>query len=176
MFVNLKSQQTSQIVRTIGKELLQVQGRGDIKLKFGNKFYIIKNVLLVKGLTKNLLSYEKLVKASFTMIANMKKFGDNNIRIKFNGDTIAIGLVEGNIYKLQPIIHQANLLTIDTTNLWHKRLGYLNYRYLGIIKKHLLNPPNIFATKDICDECTQAKIHHTPFPKITEIKSTKPLH
>ena len=66
----------------------------------------------------------------------------------------------------------------DSTKLWHKRLGHINYRDLV----HLVNTERVRdiprlsgEPKPICDECMKGKKIKSSHKKVKEIKTTKPL-
>jgi hypothetical protein len=95
----------------------------------------MKDVLCVRGLTKNLLSISDLDKKGF-MIA----FIDGEVLMLSKGktieDAIVIGTEEDVLYKLKG--HSKETLTHSTESpfeLWHRRLAHIKYKALPYVSK-----------------------------------------
>jgi hypothetical protein len=68
VFANLKYQNGSAYVKTIGEQSLVVQGRGSINLSCVNGEIKISNIMYVLGLSKNLSSIGCIVDKDFVLI------------------------------------------------------------------------------------------------------------
>jgi hypothetical protein len=95
----------------------------------------IKDVLLVPGLRKNLLSISTLEKKSFRI-----SFVDGEVLMwpkgKSFNDAIVIGVQEGGLYKLKghskiALVHNI----VNPNELWNRRLAHLHYKALPIMRK-----------------------------------------
>ena len=67
---------------------------------------------------------------------------------------------------------------LDSTKLWHSRLGHINYKDLV----HLVNTEKVRSMprlsgepKPICGECMQGKQTKSPHKKVNEIRTTRPV-
>ena len=54
----------------------------------------------------------------------------------------------------------------ETTRLWHRRYGHLNYKSLKSLehKKMVTGLPKLTATSEICNDCLIGKHHRDPIP------------
>ena len=123
----------------------------------------MKEVLLVPGLKKNLLSISALdakgMRVSFI-------YGQVIMcpKGKTIDDAVVIGEQEGGLYKLkghpeQALVHD----TIEPSELWHRRLAHVHYREIPIASKVVEGLPKIQANmmgsaKDVRKERIQ-RIH-----------------
>ena len=109
------------------------KGSGESSYKLDSRKSIkMKDVLLVPGLKKNLLSISAL-DAKGMMVA----FLDGQVlmwpRGKTIDDAILIGEQEGGLYKLKGHPEQALVYdTIEPNELWHRRLAHVHYRALPL--------------------------------------------
>ena len=96
---------------------------------------MMKDVLFVQGLNNNLLSISVL-EAKGMRVA----FVDGQFLMWLRGETIddaiVIGEQEGVLYKLKGHLEQALVHdTIETSEIWHRRLAHVHYRALPIASK-----------------------------------------
>ena len=96
---------------------------------------IIKEVLFVPGIKKNLLSIFAL-DAKGMRVA----FIDGQVIMwpkgKTINDAVVIGEQEGGLYKLKGHPEQAMVHdTVEPSELWHRRLEHVHYRALPITSK-----------------------------------------
>ena len=72
-------------------------------------------------------------------------------------DAVVIGEQEGSLYKLKghpekALIHE----TVETNELWHRRLAHVHYRALPIASKDVEGLPEIQAKHDgVCKGCAK---------------------
>lgn len=93
----------------------------------GKKMQItIKDVLIVPGLEHNLLSVRKLEGNGYRVVFEngMRSF-DKNGRV-----TAVAELNERQLYVLKLYANEETILMSESVEVWHKRLGYLNYKSL----------------------------------------------
>ena len=103
----------------------------------------MKDVLYVPGLKKNLLSISNLYKKGSRI-----SFIDGEVimwpRGKSLEDASIIGTEEGGLYKLKG--HLKASLIHDTTSpceLWHRRLGHINYKSPPCVTKVVTGLPDL---------------------------------
>jgi hypothetical protein len=121
-----------------------INGVGEASFKLDSrKLMKIKDVLLVPGLRKNLLTISALEEKGFRI-----SFVDREVLMwpkgKSFNDAIVIGVQEGGLYKLKG--HSETTLfhnTINPSELWHRRLAHLHYKALPIMSKMLTGLPEI---------------------------------
>lgn len=179
-------------VTVANNEKLNVVGEGEICFKFGSKVRTFSNVLYVPQLTTNLLSVSKLVNSGFCV-----KFDRGGCFIIDNsGDIIASAPFVNGMYKLKGLavkyVHneEHSMLLQDRqetvsaavanpclpVELWHKRLGHMNYRSLCSLRA---NANGVMfqnqSEHEGCVPCLEGKLTAQPFPKGNAGRADKPL-
>jgi hypothetical protein len=140
-------------------------GESNYKLNSGNSMKM-KDVLSVPGLTKNLLSVSALEKKGFRVA-----FIDGEVLMWVKGETmkeaIVIGKEEGGLYKLKGHSKAAMTHAIENScELWHRRLGHINYKALPYVCKAVTGLPELKVHHEgMCNGCAQGKNIKNPFPK-----------
>jgi hypothetical protein len=143
-----------------------IKGVGEASFKLDSgKLMKVKDVLLVPGLRKNLLSISALEEKGFII-----SFVDGEVLMwpkgKSFNDAIVIGVQEGGLYKLKG--HSETTLVHNTVNpceLWHKRLAHLHYKALPIMSKMVTGLLEIQVDHEgICKGCAEGKSVKSPFP------------
>ena len=125
----------------------------------------MKDVLYVPGLKNNLLSISGLEKKGFKV-----SFVDGQVLMWPKGktidDAIVIGVKEGGLYKLKGKLDQALVhSTINPCELWHKIFSHLHYRALPIMRKVVIDIPELQANHEgVCKGCAQGKNAKSSFP------------
>ena len=149
--------------------IVQAQGLGTIgvQTKRGKKF--IDEVLFVPDLEQNLLSLGQLLEHDYAL--NFDN-GECSIYDKRDGRQLVVNIhMEKN--RSFPINfsncgNQAlKAHEIDSSWLWHKRLGHLNFRSLNVLQQKgmVFGLPKIEEKEDVCQGCALGKQHRQPFPK-----------
>ena len=86
-------------------------------------------------------------------------------------DVVVIGEEEGGLYKLKG--HLETTLVHETTNsseLWHRRLGRINYKEFPYVSKVVIGLPYINIDHEgTCKGCARGKNIKNPFPKLKQI-------
>ena len=125
----------------------------------------MKDVLLVPGLKKNLLSISALEAKSMRVA-----FVDGQVLMWLRGknidDAIVIGEQEGGLYKLKGHLEQALVHdTIEPNELWHIRIAHVHYRVLPFASKAVEGLPEIQAKHEgVCKGCAKGKNTKKTFP------------
>lgn len=105
----------------------------DVKCIKSGKEIMIRDVLYLKGLRKNLLSVSQIEQKSFTM-----NVGNKKIDICKNGETYATIYHKSGLYFITFLLlnkPESNYGSYPSPNnsqldLWHRRFGHLNYTTL----------------------------------------------
>ena len=105
---------------------------GVVTLHFeGDKFLVLDDYFYVPDVRRNLVSVFCLSCNGYSLVFN-KKF----VFVKYNDDIICRGMLQDNLYLLEPISLQINshetnhkrkeISPVNQTHLWHLRLGHIN--------------------------------------------------
>ena len=135
-------------------------------------------VLYVEGLKANLISISQICDSKFRVnfFQNLCEVIDKKGKIILTGYRTL-----NNCYSINP--NNKSSLTcsraqFDTTDLWHRRLGHINYRNLIHIanKERVKGIPKLKSEpKTICGECMKGKQVKSTHKKIFDINTTRPL-
>lgn len=116
--------------------------------------------LIMKNLTHNLLSVLKMNKKGIEVI-----FSKNIAQIVYN-DSIITGKSNGKLYTVTfDLKPEGALLTKTDTNLWHRRMGHLNYGGMKILGLPL--------SKDRCSICMEAKGARNSFTSVPKPRTSR---
>ncbi|GJW12154.1 zinc finger, CCHC-type containing protein [Tanacetum coccineum] len=151
----------------------KVIGSGNVEIQFtSGKKLTLMNVLHVHNIRKNLVSGFKLCKNGVKAVIE----SENVILSKANvfvGKAYACdGMFKLNINKItsSAYLPDCNFISsfnieCSTFNLWHNRLGHINYRTMkDMLKQGIISYNG--EHKDKCEICVQAKMKRKPFPKV----------
>lgn len=131
----------------------------------------LKDVLIVPGIKRNLISISRLTDEGFQVTFNEDKvlYWPKNTSLK---NAITIGTKDGTLYKLCNIQNQALNHEITNSNeTWHRRLGHIGFSTLPKIGKITSGIPNLNSKHtSICKGCALRKNIKKPFP-LSEHKS-----
>nr|GEY18310.1 RNA-directed DNA polymerase homolog [Tanacetum cinerariifolium] len=150
----------------------KVIGSGNVEIQFtsGDKLTLM-NVLHVPNIRKNLVSGFKLYKSEVKAVIESDKVILSKANV-FVGKAYACeGMFKLNINKstISTYFPDCNFISsfnieCSTFNLWHNRLGHINYRTMKDMLKQGIISYN--KHKDKCEICVQAKMKRKPFPKV----------
>jgi hypothetical protein len=143
-----------------------IKGFGSTSFQFhsGNIFHI-HEILYVPGLKKNLIYVPVLESKGYSIAFSKGKA----LLWSSNEDlstAITIGTRESGLYKLsgqvvQALVHE----TINPCELWHRRLGHLNYNALPGLQKMVTGMPVFSVEHDsVCKGCSLGKNIKKPYP------------
>uniref|UniRef100_A0A2N9EEB8 CCHC-type domain-containing protein n=1 Tax=Fagus sylvatica TaxID=28930 RepID=A0A2N9EEB8_FAGSY len=140
----------------------KVLGTGTVELILSSgKKLKLTNVYHVPDIKKNLVSTSLLSKNGVKVVLESDKL----ILSKF-GVFVGKGYSCNGMYKLSLIINKNDVgcaYIVDSSLLWHARLGHLNFKYMKYMSKHGL----ISYKQDVhdkCEICIESKIRKKPFP------------
>ena len=137
----------------------EVNGVGSISLHLESGAILhLEEVLYVPSLKKNLISVSVLENKGYSVLFFEKKalLWQRGLPLK---EAETIGVQEGGLYKVPRQLARA--LThnqISTSELWHRRLGHLNYRALPNLQSMVSGMPSITCTDfEVCKGCMIGK-------------------
>ena len=158
----------------------KVEGQGKVVLKMtSGKELTLNDVLHVPKIRKNLVSGSLLSKKGFKLV-----FVSDNFILSKNGMYVGKGYMSNGLFKMNvmtvvpPIknINKKNTSSaymLESSNVWHGRLGHVNYDTL----RRLINMeclPNFKIDPNLkCEICVESKLTRTSFQSIE--KSSEPL-
>ena len=151
-----------------------VEGQGKVLLKMtSGKQLTLNNVLYVPKIRKNLVSGSLLNKHGFRMV-----FESDKVILSKSGMYVGKGYVSDGLFKLNVMTiinknNQSSVYLLESSNLWHGRLGHVNYDTL----RRLINLDHIpsfqIDSKHKCEICVEAKLTRSSFQTIE--RNTEPL-
>ena len=177
LFVNLKPSAVK-IVKLAEKDTIsQVPGEGDIilfnKLNNNLRKIVLKNVLYVPNLSENLISV-----GCFDLEGYNIMFKDKSCKIfSANRELLLTGsLLRNNIYKLnldnynENVCNLAQCMAIHTqssaiadVNLWHKRLGHVNFTHINQLQNNAATGMKFYGDPKSCQTLVEEKLWKKPF-------------
>ena len=158
----------------------KVVGQGTVVLKMtSGKELTLKNVLHVPDIRKNLISGSLLSKNGFKLVFVSDKFvlTKNDVYVgkgylteglfKFNVMTVMRGSANNNNKA------STSAYIIESQNVWHGRLGHVNYDTMRKLINMELIPKLTIDNQHKCEACVEAKLSRTSFHSIE--RSSEPL-
>jgi hypothetical protein len=157
---------------------IEVTGKGRNELT--NRSF--ENVLHVPKLSVNLLSVYQMTNSG---IGNRVVFTPNVVDIydMQTNSRVAIGEVNhpSRLYTFSEFIEPDSSLLLthadESSRIWHKIFGHLNFRYIQQLSKHKLvdGLPNIHFSKGVCEGCVLGKNPQEKFDKGKSQRASAPL-
>lgn len=135
----------------------------------------LHDVLLVENARLNLISVSQIDKKGGKVV-----FEKGKATIYMNGDVIGTGMLKNGLYWYNFDVNKqphANFTVVSETDLWHKRLGHLNFGGLSkMFKSHMVTgvPTKLNVDKNFCETCVVAKQARNPFDG-TRTRAKRPL-
>jgi len=157
----------------------KIEGTGKIVLKMtSGKELTLNNVLHVPDIRKNLVSGSLLIKNGFKLVFESEKVVLTKAGMYVGRGYMSDGLFKLNVMTVVPTIASNNKNTtsiyiVDSSNLWHGRLGHVNYGSLRRLVNLESLPKFEFDPNHKCEICVEAKMSRVSFNKIE--RSTEPL-
>jgi len=139
---------------------------GSIKIRMHDGIIrMLSNVRHVSDLKKNLISLGTLKSNGYKFLAEGRV-----LRVSKNSLVVMKGKKVNTLYILQgsTMTGDAAVLVLedpylDTTRLWHKRLGYMSERELHVLSKQGLLCGQKTGKLDFCEHCVFRKQHRVSF-------------
>ena len=158
----------------------KVEGQGKVVLKMtSSKELTLNDVLHVLEIRKNLLSRSLMSKKGFKLVFVL----DNFILTK-NGMYVGKGYMSNGLFKMNVmtvIPHIKNInnkntssaYMLESSNVWHGRLGHVNYDTLRRLINMECLPKFQIDPNHKCEICVESKLTRTSFQSIE--RSSEPL-
>ena len=153
-----------------------IMGEGSVVLKMtSGKEVTLNNVLFVPELRKNLISGSVLSKHGFKIVIESDKIVLSKSGMYVGKGYVVDGLFKMNVLVLKEMNKTSTSLTymIEYPNLWHSRLGHVNFNSLRRMIKLNHIPNNQIPKNYKCEICVEAKSTRATFP--TVVRNSKPL-
>ena len=177
MFSTFEPIETGEKVFMGNSATSDIKGQGKVVLKMtSGKEMTLTNVLYVPEIRKNLVSGSLLNSHGFQLVFESDKFV-----LSKSGMYVGKGYMSGGMWKLNVMtiikseMNKASSSTyiLESSNLWHGRLGHVNYDTL----RKLINLNHIptfqIDAKHKCETCVEAKLTRSSFQSIE--RHTEPL-
>ena len=158
----------------------KVEGQGKVVLKMtSGKELTLNDVLHVPEIRKNLVSGSLLSKKGFKLV-----FVSNNFILSKNGMYVGKGYMSNGLFKMNvmtvvPLIKNINknstsfAYMLESSNVWHGRLGHVNYDTLRRLINMECLPNFKIDPNHKCEICVESKLTRTSFKSIE--RSSEPL-
>ena len=140
----------------------KVLGKGTVDVKMSSgKMLILANVFHVPDIKKNLVLANLLCKSSEKAVLESDK-----LILSKNGIFVGKGYATDGMYKLSIINKEvcSCAYIVDSSYLWHARLGHLNFKYLKFMSEHGMISYKHDDEKKY-EICIQVKMTKKPFSK-----------
>ena len=150
----------------------KVHGVGKVILKMtSEKELTLNNVLHVPEIRRNLVSWPMLSKNDFRMIFESDKFVLMKTGAFVERGYLCDGLFKMNVMTIIPKVVPSNVSNkissssylLESFNLWHHRLGQVNYKSINKLVNKGLLPKLNFEQNSKCEVCIEAKIDQNSF-------------
>ena len=144
----------------------KVEGVGKIALKMtSGKTVTLINVLHVPDVRKNLVSGSLLSKNGFKLVFVSDKFVLSKNEMYVGKGYLSDGLFKLNVMTVvtkDDLNKVASSYVLESSNIWHARLGHVNYKSI----KKLMNMgllPKFDCPSEKCQVCVESKFSKPPF-------------
>lgn len=157
-----------------------VKGAGKVVLKLtSGKELVLNEVMHVPDIRKNLVSGPQLVKKGFKIT-----FVANGFVVTKNGVLVGRGYMCDGLFKMNVMtvlrsfesndeINKHSTYLSEFSNLWHNRLGHVNYNAIRKLIRLELLPSFEIDSQNKCEVCVEAKLTKAPFHSVN--RTTVPL-
>ena len=147
----------------------KVEGVRKIALKMtSGKIMALINVLHVLDVHKNLVSGSLLSKNGFKLVFVSDKFALSKNEMYVGKGYLSDGLFKLNVMTVvtkDDLNKVASSYMLESSNIWHARLGHINYKSI----KKLMNMgllPKFDCPSEKCQACVESKFSKPPFHSI----------
>ncbi|KAG8473238.1 hypothetical protein CXB51_035235 [Gossypium anomalum] len=120
-------------IRIGNGNLIEAKGRGNVVIntKSGNK--VISDVLFVPDIDQNLLSVGQLVEKGYSLAF---KNGSCIVEDSYGQELVTVAMTDRCfVLDVNQLEKKASAGATDLASLWHKRLGHVSYKSLGLLNR-----------------------------------------
>nr|GEX39806.1 Pol polyprotein [Tanacetum cinerariifolium] len=156
--------------------IADIKGEGDVALKMtSEKELKLMNVLYVLEIRKDLVSDWLLNKFDFRLVFESDKFVLSKNQMYVGRGYAMNGMFKFNVRVVKNEINKMNssAYLIESSNVWHDRLGHVNFNSMHRLIKFNSIPNFHIDSKYKCETCVEAKLTRTSFKSVK--RKTKPL-
>lgn len=153
-----------------------IKGEGDVILKMtSEKELKLTNVLYVPEIRKNLVSGWLLNKFGFRLVFESDKFVLSKNKMYVGRGYALNGMFKLNVMVVKNDINKMNssAYLIESSNVWHGRLGHVNFNSMRCLIKFNCIPNFHIDSKYKCETCVEAKLTRASFKSVE--RKTEPL-
>ncbi|GJY14761.1 retrovirus-related pol polyprotein from transposon TNT 1-94 [Tanacetum coccineum] len=153
-----------------------IKGEGDVILKMtSEKELKLTNVLYVPEIRKNLVSGWLLNKFGFRLVFESDKFVLSKNQMYVGKGYAVDAMFKLNVMVVKNDINKMNssAYLIESSNVWHGRLGHVNFNSMRRLIKFNSLPNFHIDSKYKCETCVEAKLTRTSFKSVK--RTTEPL-
>ncbi|GJX53109.1 retrotransposon protein, putative, ty1-copia subclass [Tanacetum coccineum] len=153
-----------------------IKGEGDVILKMTSKKELkLNNVLYVPEIRKNLVSGWLLNKFGFCLVFESDKFVLSKNQMYVGKGYAVNGMFKLNVMVVKNDINKMNssAYLIESSNVWHGRLGHVNFNSMRRLIKFNSIPNFHIDSKYKCETYVEAKLTRSSFKSVK--RKTKPL-
>ena len=160
------------------KATTSIKGEGTVVLKMtSGKELTLTNVLYVPEIRKNLVSGWMLNKFGFRLV-----FESDNFVLSRRGMFVGKGYALNGMFKMNVMVVNQNkslnetstsTYMVESSNVWHGRLGHVNFNSLRRLIKLNLIPTFHIESNHKCETCVESKLTRSSFKSVERI--TEPL-
>ena len=155
----------------------KVEGKGKVILKMtSRKELILNDDLHVPEIRNNLVSESLLSKNGFRLVFESDKFVLTKSGIYVGKGYMSNGLFKMNVMTIVSDFSNKNTSSaymLESSNIWHGRLGHVNFDTLCKLMNLELLPKFKIDANYKCEICVESKLTRTSFHNIE--RSTEPL-
>lgn len=149
----------------------QVLGIGNVDLKFtSGRILSLSRVHHVPDIRRNIISGSCLVKDGFELSLKCNKVVITHTGVFFGKGYLSDGLFVINVEPFHSGLVTDNISPsvnfVESSSLWHARLGHLNFGALNNMMNLELIPKHAIDKKTKCQVCVYAKQIRKPFQNV----------
>lgn len=148
---------------------IMAKGKGDVETVINGKKIKFQDVLYSPELNMNFISVGRVVANDLIVV-----FDSTSAVVKsFDGEIILKAFKHNNLFLIEDQVEQL-YAAIEIGELWHNRLGHLNYNSLcDMSKSEMVKGINLKegVPSARCKTCMTCKIHVIPFPQESTTRS-----
>ncbi|GJR06706.1 retrovirus-related pol polyprotein from transposon TNT 1-94 [Tanacetum coccineum] len=176
MFHSFRAVDNGQKLYMTNSATVDIKGEGDVVLKMTSKKELkLTNVLYVLKICKNLVFGWLLNKFDFRLVFESDKFVLSKNQVYVGKGYAMNGMFKLNVMVVKNEINKMNssAYLIESSNVWHARLGHVNFNSLRRLIKFNSIPNCHIDSKYKCETCVEAKLTRTSFKSVK--RTTEPL-
>ncbi|CAN1352537.1 Retrovirus-related Pol polyprotein from transposon TNT 1-94, partial [Linum perenne] len=169
-FTEFEAVNTGEVVYMGNASSAQIKGKGKITLKLtSGKILSLSNVAFVPSLRRNLISAGLLIKAGMKLVLEADK-----LVISKNGIFVGKGYLSNGLFIVDAsVLINENAVSssylVESCDMWHARLGHLNFKSLKLMKRMNLLPKLVMNNVPVkCPVCIEAKFSKKSFKSVAK--------